>query len=247
MNHRSASDLNNQGVIFLQAGHFSKAKVCFKKTISVLRRDAVLLTDSAYLHCRNTEFGDMPVPITNDEDSGNDEYKEFRSSTIIASINESSPTTQHADRPPADDPHHRPCKRCKHASYYSGLQRNPAATPLGHAIWMKPSTNDPVAQTSVTMYNLALTMQRDGKRLQALQVYEMAHHLALKCKADHSPVLFVCLHNLKELYREMDNQHMFNKISTEMVKLLRIFTNSYEVFYLKLLSIRNGDGMAAAA
>ena len=103
-----------------------------------------------------------------------------------------------------------------------------SGVPLGHAIWMKSSTNsnDPISLSATILYNLGLLFHRTGQRLQALQMYEMAKTLVLKCTAAHSPILFVCLHNLKELYLEMDNEAMYAKMSDDLVKLLRIFTNS---------------------
>jgi tetratricopeptide (TPR) repeat protein len=245
MSSLSASQLNNRGILLLETGSYGKAASCFNKASKVLR-DAVLRNHlDDFIGCQTPAIINFPEPTSTQE--GRDEVlaKEFITLPALVYSPSSPPRRSLSD---LSDP--RPIKRQRKTRSMGVSHRlTPVSSvPLGHAIWMKPSADcDPISQSATILYNLGLSFHRNGQRLQALKVYEIAKSLVLRCTAAHSPVLFVCLHNLKELYLEIDNEAMFLKTSGELVKLLRMFTNSYEVSYLKLLSVHKVRDFAAAA
>ena len=243
-----ASQLNNRGVLLQEMGCYCRAESCFIKATNVLR-DAVLREqlDDIIDCCQQTPaMINLPEPTSTTQEEG-DEAMGKDSITLPALVD--SPSSPAPSRPLSDvttgDP--RPSKRQRTTP--RSTPPVSSAVPLGHAIWMKSSTNcnDPISLSATILYNHGLLFHRTGQRLQALQMYEMAKTLLLKCTAAHSPIFVVCLHNLKELYLEMDNEAMYAKTWDDLVKLLRMCTNSYEVSYLTLLSVHNGRDFAAAA
>jgi tetratricopeptide (TPR) repeat protein len=248
MSFLSASQLNNYGVLLQEMGCYCRAESCFIKATNVLRDTVLREQLDDIIDCQQTPaMINFPEPASTTQEEG-DEALERESIPLPALVD--SPSSPAPRRSLSDfrtgDSH--PSKR-QRTTPRSTLPVS-SGVPLGHAIWMKSSTNgnDPISVSATILYNLGLLFHRTGQRLQALQMYEMAKTLVLKCTAAHSPILFVCLHNLKELYLEMDNEAMYAKMSDDLVKLLRIFTNSYEVSYLRLLSVHNnGRDFAAAA
>jgi tetratricopeptide (TPR) repeat protein len=264
----AAFQLNNRGVLFLEAGQYSKAALCFKKASKVMR-NAVFTQQLDPTTNTNTTTTTTTTEVTVQEATGptlplpgalDSSEEEERETTTL--LEKEYSTSAGAGVPPpgiceaATSSARRPLECGEHADTDRPQKRQrqqeeskaPAGTPspLGHALWMRPTADDAISQSATIIYNLALALQKDGQPLRALRVYEMARQLALKCRADHSPVLFVCLHNLKELYRDVGNSEMYAATSQEMVKLLRIFTHSYEVFYLRLLSVQTRDVAAMA-
>ena len=255
MSSLSASQLNNRGVLLLEMGCYCKAQSCFTKATKVLR-EALLQEqmDDKIDFQQTPAMINFPERNTTTQEEGDESLAKDLITVTALVDSPSSPVPRH---PLSDvttgDP--RPSKRQRktlRSTIVDSHKLTPpvsSGVPLGHAIWMKSSRNcnAPTSMSATILYNLGLTFHRNGQRLQALQVYEMAKTLVLKCTAAHSPILFVCLHNLKELYLEMDNEAMLAKTLDDLVKLLRMCTNSYEVSYLALLSVHNERNFAAAA
>lgn len=237
MDYLSAYQLNNHGVMLLEASNHKKAAACFKNASKVMRDSVMLLQLDNPSGPQNQSISN---PLINE---GQDKFLEKDSSSIPLvflrpSLSYPSPRSMSAARP---------SKRQKKSQDNTVTVGKPTTLALlGNALWMKPAANDPISQSATIIYNLGLSLHREGQHLQALRIYEMAKSLALKCTPDHFHVLLVCLHNLKELYQETKNEVMYTKTHSEVITLLRFFVDSYETFYLTLLSVHSRNNAAAA-
>jgi hypothetical protein len=262
---RAAVDLNNKGVLLLDACNYGGAAVSFKKASQLMlrvvsHRFPVSLSDATIVE-------DVP---SGQSLSGDDE--------IVNSLKRSKQSQDYESEKEEKTPTLSPTHAAASASTSRKRMRTMSTCGIsnshvvGRPLWMRKVSYEmqqngsyAITQSAIILYNLGLTFHLNATHgannewmfQRALELYAMAKQLILSSPAAtafESPVFLVALHNMMQVYHEIGNRAFADSCSGELTKVLRLLRSSnvvsedhYEEFYLKLLSYAKASSLAPAA
>ena len=265
----AAVDLNNKGVLLLDACHYDEAEAFFKKAFKLmfqflLRRlpEPVPENSRPELPLSETTSHDKPDgrALQRPIEVGNDSDAEKGGKSPAPSPSTLLPSVDLSTAPP---------HKKRRTMITDGISNSHV---IGRPLWMKnisdeaqQMTNFATTQTAIILYNSGLALHLNathGAKKQvmferALELYSTAKKLILSSPASsafESPVFLVALHNMMQLYHELGNRTLAMSTSGELTKVLRLLRASdaisedqYEAFYLKLLAFAKTRCLAPAA
>lgn len=259
---RAAVDLNNKGVLLLDACNYEGAAVSFKKASQLMLR--VVSHRLPVSLSVATVVEDVP---SGQSLSGDDE--------IVNSLKRSKQSQDYESEKDEKTPTLSPTYAAASASTYRKRIRTMSISNshvIGRPLWMRKVSYEmqqngsyAITQSAIILYNLGLTFHLNATHgannewmfQRALELYAMAKQLILSSPAAtafESPVFLVALHNMMQAYHEIGNRAFADSCSGELTKVLRLLRSSnvvsedhYEEFYLKLLSYAKASSLAPAA
>lgn len=270
MKKTTAIELNNEGVLHLDAGNYEKAAYSFKEASKLI----------FVLVAKELQAAMASKPVDNDEPQSQEAF-EYRPQPQCVSPEKKSGQEKRkvpfATEQRESCEQTRPLKRARTAKF--SRRSEDITSPcnvIGRPLWMKqPSKGKKgfraTTEAAIILYNLGLTFHLNAVRLglgskgqwmyrRSLDLYNMAKELILGSPATHafeSPVFLVALHNMAIVHSELRETKKVESMRKELAAVLRLLRASnlvgvfhgrgYEGFYLKLLSLSNGNELAAAA
>lgn len=265
----TAVDLNNKGVLLLDACHYDEAEAFFKKASTLMFRFVVRRLPEPVTENSRPE-SPLSEPNLNDKDDRIVMQRPIEvCSNSDAGKGEKSPAHSPFAMLPVVDVSSPPPHKKRRTLIVNGISNSHV---IGRPLWMKKMSDETqhetyfvTTQTAVILYNLGLAFHLNathGAKKQvmverALKLYGIAKQLILSSPASsafESPVYLVAMHNMMQLYHELGSHALAKSTSSELTKVLRLLRASnavsedhYEEFYLKLLAFAKTRSLAPAA